>query len=81
MLLPGQIPLHRIKTPLDNLADNVRSHEVNPPSPLREGLPDTLQTRAKLHRQPHNELAILSGAYDRPGHYAALRSALASVVT
>ena len=43
MLLPGQIPLHRIEAPLDHLADNVRGHEVHSPRSLRESLMDTLQ--------------------------------------
>jgi hypothetical protein len=35
MLLPTQVPLDGIEAPLDDLADNVRGHEVNSPGPLR----------------------------------------------
>jgi hypothetical protein len=67
-LLPGQVPLDRIKTPLDDLPENVRGHEINSPGPFREGLPDTLQASAEARRQPDDELAILGGTDDRPGH-------------
>jgi hypothetical protein len=64
--VPLQV-LRQSKTPLDDLADNVRGNEVNS-CPLREGLPDTLEAGAKVGRKPHDELAILGGADDRPGH-------------
>jgi hypothetical protein len=38
-LLPAEVSLDRIETALYHFADNVRSHEVNSPGPLRQGFP------------------------------------------
>jgi hypothetical protein len=63
VLLPGQIPLHRIEAPLDDLADNVRRHEVHPAGPLGESLADALQAGAEVRREPNDELPVLGSAH------------------
>jgi hypothetical protein len=66
VLLAGQIPLHRIEAPLDDLADDVRGHEVDTAGPLREGFPDTLQAGAKVGRQPQRPAGPLGGPSGLP---------------
>jgi hypothetical protein len=50
------------------LADDVRGHEVHPAGPLGESLADALQASPEARTEPDDELAILRGADDRPGH-------------